>query len=843
LPSSVSRGAGDASLTATSALTYDAVGNITYLDGPLSGSADTSRIIYNQDREVIGTISADPDGAGSLANKATRITYGSSGLITRRELGTTIGQTDAAWSAFSPSNAIDISYDGNRRPITRTLGSGGTNYALTQTSYDNRGRLVCTAVRMNAAAFSSLPSDACTLGTTGSYGPDRIAKATYDVASRISSMQQAYGTSDQATDRAITYTDNGEATALTDAENNLTAYSFDGFDRLIKVTFANPTKGAGTTNSSDYEQISYDANGNVTSRRLRDGNVIYLTLDNLNRLTLKDLPGSEPDVTYSYDNLDRLTSASQTGNSQSYTYDALGRKLTEVGQLGTATSTWNLDGTRATLALPGGGITLTYDRLVTGEVSKIRENGATSGIGVLAAYGYNSLLNRTSVAFGNGVNTSYSYDAVSRLASLSHDVAGTGDDLTIGSISYNPASQIASLTRSNDAYAWTGHGTGSTTTVTNGLNQLATVGGVSGTHDARGNLTADPVSGNGYGYSSENLLSSATVGVYSVTLAYDPTMRLSQVTGPSTTRFGYDGVDLVAEDNGSGILLRRYVPGPGSDEAVVWYEGTGTADRRFLQTDERGSVVGVTDASGNILARNTYDEYGKPGSSNSGRIQYTGQKWIAELGLYDFKNRMYDPRTARFLQTDPIGQADDVNVYTYVAGDPVNKTDPLGLAGEDKDARVEVIGHRGAFGKLLNQRFSIRRAIESFNGLKDDIEREIFIIGSRRVTNAILEAQRYTAQPFIADKEMKVLIAELKLFGEKYPNSRSYDMSILDPEQIWAEIVIIAMKPPYLTSNGTWVVPINDRITAIYYTPTRSPDRSTGIGIRVGGTETKFKWR
>src|SRR5258707_13109413 len=49
-------------------------------------------------------------------------------------------------------------------------------------SYDGDNRLVCTAVRMNPAVFASEPSDGCTLGTQGSYGPDRIAKTIYDAA-------------------------------------------------------------------------------------------------------------------------------------------------------------------------------------------------------------------------------------------------------------------------------------------------------------------------------------------------------------------------------------------------------------------------------------------------------------------------------------------------------------------------------------------------------------------------------------------------------------------------------------------------------------------------------------
>lgn len=60
--------------------------------------------------------------------------------------------------------------------------------------------------------------------------------------------------------------------------------------------------------------------------------------------------------------------------------------------------------------------------MVTGEVSAIRENGATSGIGVLATYGYDDLGRPSSLMRGNGTVTGYAYGAVSGLASLSDNL-------------------------------------------------------------------------------------------------------------------------------------------------------------------------------------------------------------------------------------------------------------------------------------------------------------------------------------------------------------------------------------------------------------------------------------
>ena len=164
-------------------------------------------------------------------------------------------------------------------------------------------------------------------------------------------------------------------------------------------------------------------------------------------------------------------------------------------------------------------------------------------------------------------------------------------------------------------------------------------------------------------------------------------MRLQQtVSGGATTRLAYDGLDRIAEYDAASILLRRYAHGPGDDEPIVWYEGSGTTDRRFLGADERGSIISVTDSAGAVLGINRYDEYGQPQSTNLGAFGYTGQAWLPTVGAWYYKARVYESELGRFLQPDPIGTDGGINLYAYVGNDPVNLTDPTGLCGEDGGA-------------------------------------------------------------------------------------------------------------------------------------------------------------
>ena len=141
----------------------------------------------------------------------------------------------------------------------------------------------------------------------------------------------------------------------------------------------------------------------------------------------------------------------------------------------------------------------------------------------------------------------------------------------------------------------------------------------------------------------------------------------------------YEGPRLVAEYNASsGALVRRYVHGPGTDEPIVWYEGSGTTDRRWLHDDDHGSVIAVTNASGGVNETHTYGGYGEQSGWSGSRHAYTGQLMLAEVHLYFYKARVYDPEAGRFLQTDPIRYDGGQNLYAYASEDPIDLSDPMG---------------------------------------------------------------------------------------------------------------------------------------------------------------------
>ncbi|MFA5600310.1 MAG: RHS repeat-associated core domain-containing protein [Phenylobacterium sp.] len=663
--SSITERAGDDSVLAKTSFSYNIYGDVRTVDGPLAGTVDMVRNRYNFERELVGQVGPDPDGAGPRLPSATRYNLRPDGRIESVDIGTVADQGDTAWYNFNLIERESYVYDVAGRLVSTTRTGGGVTHSLVQVSYDGAGRTECTAVRMNPAAFGSPPASACTLGTEGSDGPDRITRNSYNSLSQLARVTEALGTGAQRDAVTTTYTPNAKVQTVADGKGNLTTYEYDSFDRLSRTRYPDPGN-VGSSSSSDYEELTYHPTWEVVQHRRRNGQVESFTYDQRGNLLSNSLPTT---TTYTYDNLDRVRTASAGGETITDAYDALSRLTSST--IGGATVAYQYDdaGRRTRLTWPDG-FYVTYDLDHTGAVTAIRQSGST----LLAGFTYDLLGRRQTLDRGNSISTTYGYDGASRLTSLAHG-GSVNQTLTLG---YNPASQIKSRTGSNAQFNFTGLQALDHTYVNNGLNQVTAVGPQTITHNANGNLQSDGVST--YTHDADNRLTGVSGGA---SLAYDPIGRLRQITAAGvSTRFIYDGVDLIAELDGAGGVLHRYVHGPNIDEPLVWYEGAGTSGsaRRWLHADHQGSIIAATGNGGLTRSRNTYDEYGVPGASNEGRFQYTGQVRIPEIDLYYYKSRFYSARYGRFLEPDPVGYEDGLNPYAYVGNDPVNRIDPMGLS-------------------------------------------------------------------------------------------------------------------------------------------------------------------
>ena len=448
---------------------------------------------------------------------------------------------------------------------------------------------------MNPSTFASPPADACTQDVAGTSGPDRITRTHIGVRG-VYMIEKGIGTPLQQPYVRYSYTINGKLGSVTDANGNAASMSYDGHDRLSRWIFPSKTV-AGTIDPADYEEYGYDAAGNRTSLRKRDGKMLTYNYDALNRMISKIIPdggvltaAQTRDVYYDYDNRGLQLNVrfdSLAGQGMKTTFDNAGRTLSSRINLNSVSRplayTWDKNSNRTRVAHPDTANYFSYAYDLGDRLASVQEfNSATN---LLATFAFDQQGRRANlqkgVASTTGVAiTSYGYDAASRLNSLSDNLANTAED-TATSFTYNLVSQIASRTRSNTAYSYVNEAGGlpsfTRSYAVNGLNQYTSTSSAAFGYDSNGNVTSstDSLGTTSYVYDVENRLVSATSPSGSVGLAYDTLGRLWQMTaGVNVTTFLYDGDELVAEYAGNATTpLSRYVHGAGSDDPIVQYQG------------------------------------------------------------------------------------------------------------------------------------------------------------------------------------------------------------------------------------------------------------------------------
>jgi RHS repeat-associated protein len=279
----------------------------------------------------------------------------------------------------------------------------------------------------------------------------------------------------------------------------------------------------------------------------------------------------------------------------------------------------------------------------------------------------------------NGVSTNYTYDALGRLLSRTHNHANV--IISTQSYTYDPNGRRTS-NKADIAQPLT---TQAAIANYDSANQISSFAGRTYTHDLMGNRLseADSVGDITYIWDSRGRLKSISgPGQKTTSLIYDFAGNLIQhkVTSPETAferSFLLDEKSNVAYLTTSTGEQLSFLSGAGIDQHLASIDGNGIV--RFALIGNLGNVVATTNSGGAIDSRSFYEPFGQTtGIGTPYTFEYSGRYRITD-SLYYLRARYYDSSTGRFLSEDPLGLSAGENLYRFAANDPLNRVDPTGL--------------------------------------------------------------------------------------------------------------------------------------------------------------------
>jgi RHS repeat-associated protein len=455
----------------------------------------------------------------------------------------------------------------------------------------------------------------------------------------------------------LSYDPDGNVLTVQDARqqgtNNKTVYTYDNFDHL--QTRTDPLLRQ--------ETYVIDPLGNLTSFTDRRGKVATLQYDGINRRTFAGYgaqAGStyESTVSYTYDGGNRLTRVVDfTSGTITPVFDGLDRLTSETTPQGSVTYTYDND-SRLQTATVAGQPTVDYYFDNASRLYKVAQGGTTTLIG------YDNANRRSTLTLPNGIVLTYGYDSDSRVNSMSYQLGST----SVGNLTYQYDAD-GRTTQVGGSLAGTTFPQAISSAAYDVANELTNWNGTTIGYDSNGNIVNDGVAA--YTWNARNQLITRA----STSFQYDSFGR--RTLNAAGNNLLYEGAD-VGQEISAGTPVANRILG-GTDEFFNRTDSTGTYSPI---SDALGSVLALTNSSGNIITQYGYDPYGNTvgyGGTSANVFQYSGRENDGN-GLYFYRARYYSPATGRFISEDPLGfGGGDVNLYAYVGNNPINRIDPFGL--------------------------------------------------------------------------------------------------------------------------------------------------------------------
>ncbi len=482
----------------------------------------------------------------------------------------------------------------------------------------------------------------------------------------------------------------GRMLSLTDQVGAVTAFQYDKRNLVQQSTdpLLQPTI------------FGYDKNGRLTSVRDRKNQIVnytYTPTDKINTITYPDATV----VSFVYDDHDRLASMTDTLGTTTYGYDGANRVTSYTNALGlNILYEYDAAGNVTKLTYPGNkAVTYTYD-----ELNRLKT--VTSWTGQVATYQYDDAGRLTKLINFNSSVVNYGYDNANRLTSLMNKKS-TGTGIATYTFTLDSNGNRTKITRDEPIVP----------TVTTGItnfaynakkNRLQTAGANTFSFDNEGQLatkTAVP-----YGFDSEHRLT--TIGS-TTQFKYDGSdNRLKAIRSGVETRYLYDpSGNLLAELNSSNVVTKYYIYGAG----LLAMYNVPTSKTYCYHFNALGSTIALTDSTQTVQNKYAYSPFGVLSQSEPipQPFKYVGKYGVlAEANnLYYMRARYYDATVGRFISEDPIGfDGGQVNLYAYVANNPIAMIDPLGLCAESEkysgmsndDVFNFVLSFSGGGGKKIN---------------------------------------------------------------------------------------------------------------------------------------------